>query len=166
MALFAKEKIMRKSIIDRDVEKPSISDAPWLDLEALAQVEVSSEDTQHPIEAAFALTRSSGWRAATPGQQIVRLLFDEPQNVRLIHLMFDEHDQERLQEYTLSWRSGGGQPYREIVRQQYTFSPPTTVREVEDYRVNLDQCAGLELSIIPDVRGSAVRASIAQFRVA
>jgi hypothetical protein len=157
---------MRKRIINRDIGKPSPGHEAWLDLESLAQVEVSSEDSQHPIEAAFALNASSGWRAATPGQQLVRLLFDEPQNVRLIHLIFDEHDQERLQEYTLSWCPGAGQPYREIVRQQYTFSPPTTAREVEDYRVNLDRCAGLELSIIPDVRGSAVRASIAQFRVA
>jgi hypothetical protein len=157
---------MRKRIINREPGKPSPVEEAWLDLESLAQVEVSSEDSQHPIEAAFALNASSGWRAATPGQQTIRLLFDEPQNVRLIHLIFDEHDQERLQEYTLSWCPGGGQPYREIVRQQYTFSPPTTAREVEDYRVNLDRCAGLELSIIPDVRGSAVRASIAQFRVA
>jgi hypothetical protein len=157
---------MRKRIINRDIGKPSPGHEAWLDLESLAQVEVSSEDSQHPIEAAFALNASSGWRAATPGQQLVRLLFDEPQDVRLIHLIFDEHDQERLQEYTLSWCPGNGQPYREIVRQQYTFSPPTTTTEVEDYRVNLDRCAGLELSIIPDVRGSAVRASIAQFRLA
>ena len=147
-------------------ENPSPVDEAWLDLESLAQVEVSSEESQHPIEAAFALNASSGWRAATPGKQIVRLLFDEPQNVRLIHLVFDEHEQERLQEYTLRWCPGNGQPYREIVRQQYTFSPPTTTREVEDYRVNLDRCAELELSIVPDVRGSAVRASIAQFRLA
>jgi hypothetical protein len=157
---------MRKRVINRDIGKPSPVDEAWLDLESLSQVEVSSEDSQHPIEAAFALNSPSGWRAATPGQQIVRLLFDEPQNVRLIHLVFDEHDQERLQEYTLRWCSGDGQPYREIVRQQYTFSPPTTTTEVEDYRVNLDRCVGLELSIIPDVRGSAVRASIAQFGLA
>ena len=158
---------MRKRIINRITEKPPATDEAWLDLESVAHVEVSSEDPQHPIEAAFTLTpSSSGWRAATSGQQIVRLFFDEPQNVRLIHLMFEEHKQERLQEYTLRWCTGGGQPFGEIVRQQYTFSPPTTSREVEDYRVNLDRCAGLELSIIPDVRGSEVRASIAQFRVA
>jgi hypothetical protein len=157
---------MRKRIINHDPGKSSAVDDTWLNLESLARVEVSSEDPQNPIEAAFELNPSSGWRAATLGQQIVRLLFDEPQNVRLIHLVFDEHEQERLQEYALSWCPGGGQPYREIVRQQYTFSPPTTSREVEDHRVNLDGCTGLELSIIPDVRGSAVRASIAQFRMA
>jgi hypothetical protein len=157
---------MRKRIINRDIGKSSPADQAWLDLEKLAMVEVSSEEPQHPVEAALVPSASSGWRAAAPGQQTVRLIFDEPQNVRLIHLVFNENEQERLQEYTLRWSSGGGQPYREVVRQQYTFSPPTTSREIEDYNVNLDSCAELELSIVPDLRGSAVHASIAEFRLA
>ena len=156
---------MRKRIINHDNERSSPQNQGWLDLEKLASVEVSSEEAQHPIEAALLPGASSGWRAAAPGQQIVRLVFDKPQNLRLIHLVFDEHEQERLQEYTLRWTSGDGQPYREIVRQQYTFSPPTTATEVEDYKVNLDSCAELELSIVPDLRGSAAHASIAEFRL-
>jgi hypothetical protein len=157
---------MRKRIINRDTGKSSPAEQAWLDLESLAQVEVSSEEFQHPVEAALVPSAFSGWRAAAPGQQTVRLLFDEPQNIRLIHLVFDEHEQERVQEYTLRWCSSVGQPYREIVRQQYTFSPPTTSREVEDYQVDLDRCAELELSIVPDLRGSAAHASIAEFRLA
>ena len=156
---------MRKHIVNRERNSLPL-DKPWLDLESLAQVEVSSEEAEHPIEAALLPGASSGWRAAAPGQQLVRLMFDEPQNLRLIHLVFDEHEQERLQEYTLRWCSSAGQPYREIVRQQYNFSPPTTSREIEDYNVNLDSCAELELSIVPDLRGSAAHASIAEFRLA
>jgi hypothetical protein len=162
----AKEKYMRKRVLNHDDQRSSPVDEGWLDLGQLAKVEVSSEEAQHPIEAALLPGASSGWRAAEPGQQIIRLMFDEPQNLRLIHLVFDEHEQERLQEYTLRWSSGVGQPYREIVRQQYTFSPPTTTTEVEDYKVNLDSCAELELSIVPDLRGSAAHASIAEFRLA
>ena len=156
---------MRKHIVKRERNSLPL-DKPWLDLESLAQVEVSSEEAEHPIEAALLPGASSGWRAAAPGQQVVRLMFDKPQNLRLIHLVFDEHEQERLQEYTLRWCSSVGQPYREIVRQQYNFSPPTTSREIEDYKVNLDSCAELELSIVPDLRGSAAHASIAEFRLA
>ncbi len=156
---------MRKRIIDHGI-KSSPDDQAWLELESLAQVEVSSEQAQHPIEAALVPGASPGWRAAAPGQQVIRLMFDEPQNLRRIHLVFDEHERERLQEYTLRWSSGDGQPYCEIVRQQYTFSPPTTTTEVEDYKVNLDSCAELELSIVPDLRGSAAHASIAEFRLA
>ena len=155
---------MRKLIVNRERKSLSL-DKAWLDLESVAQVEVSSEEAQRPIEAALVPGSSSGWRAAEPGQQLVRLIFDKPQNLRLIHLVFDEHEQERLQEYTLRWCSGVGQPYREIVRQQYNFSPPTTTTEVEDYNVNLDSCAELELTIFPDLRGSAAHASIAQFRL-
>jgi hypothetical protein len=159
---------MRKRIINHDKKSSPVDkvDNAWLQLEFLAQVEVSSEEEQHPIEAALVPGASSGWRAAAPGPQIIRLIFDEPQNLRLIHLVFDEHKQERLQEYTLRWSSGAGQPYREIVRQQYNFSPPTTTRELEDYNVNLDSCAELELSIVPDLRGSAAQASVAEFRLA
>ena len=156
---------MRKRIIESHRSSLSL-DQPWLDLESLAQVEVSSEEAQHPIEAALVPDAARGWRAAAPGQQIVRLMFDEPQNLRLIHLVFDEHEEERLQEYTLRWCSGAGQPYREIVRQQYNFSPPASSREIEDFNVNLDSCAELELSIIPDLKGSAAHASIAEFRLA
>lgn len=157
---------MRKRIINHDDQKTSPGNEGWLELEKLAQVAVSSEQAQHPIEAALVPGISSGWRAAEPGQQIIRLMFDEPQNLRLIHLVFDEHEQERLQEYTLRWSSGVGQPYREIVRQQYNFSPPTTTTEVEDYNVHLDSCAELELNIFPDLRGSPAHASIAEFRLA
>ncbi len=156
---------MRKRITKSDRESPALDQA-WLELESLAQVEVSSEEAQHPIEAALVPGASSGWRAAAPGQQLVRLIFDEPQTLRLIHLVFDEHEQERQQQYTLRWTSGLGQPYREIVRQQYNFSPPTTTTEVEDHRVNLDSCTELELSIVPDLRGSAAHASIVEFRLA
>ena len=157
---------MRKRIINHGTQRYSPVQERWVDLEKLAQVEVSSEQAQHPIEAALLPGGSSGWRAAAPGQQIVRLMFDEPQNLRLIHLVFDEHEQERLQEYTLRWSPGGGEPYREIVRQQYNFSPPATTAQVEDYNVNLDNCAELELSIVPDLRGSAAHASSAEVRLA
>ena len=157
---------MRKRIINHDAQKYVPGDEGWLDLEKLSQVEVSSEEAQRPIEAALLPGGSAGWRAALPGQQLVRLMFDKPQNLRQIHLVFDERDQERLQEYTLRWSSSVGGPYREIVRQQYNFSPPTTTTEVEDHTVNLDSCAELELSIVPDLRGSAAHAAILEFRMA
>jgi hypothetical protein len=58
------------------------------------------------------------------------------------------------------------QSYREIVGQQYNFSPPGATREVEDYEVNLDGVTVLEMKIVPDIsRGSAV-ASLAELRIA
>ena len=56
----------------------AIPDQDWLDMEQLAQVEVTSEDSAHPIEAALVPGGESGWRAAQPGEQTIRLIFDQP----------------------------------------------------------------------------------------
>jgi hypothetical protein len=57
------ETFMRKRLINSG---PPAAE-PWLDLETLARVEISSEDATHPIE--FALTdRGGGWKAAHDGE--------------------------------------------------------------------------------------------------
>ena len=66
----------------------------------------------------------------------------------------------------LRWSPDGGQSYREIVRQQYNFSPPAVTREFEDYAVDLAGVTTLELRIVPDVSGGDARASLAQLRIA
>jgi hypothetical protein len=66
----------------------------------------------------------------------------------------------------LRWSPDGGQPYRDIVRQQYTFSPPSTSREVEEFNVDLDGVMTLELKIIPSISGDAIRASLTQLQLA
>src|SRR5438309_1916669 len=125
--------LMRKRMINQDTGNVSLSNQQWLNVEHLAQVEVSSEDAAHPIESALIPSTGPGWRAGQPGQQTVRLLFDAPQMVRHIRLLFKEDGQERTQEFVLRWSSDGGQSYREIVRQQYNFSPPGSTSECEDY---------------------------------
>ena len=157
---------MRKRIINQGTEGVSPSNQPWLNLENLAQVEVTSEDAAHPIESALIPSVGPGWRAAQPGQQTVRLLFDEPQRVRHIRLLFQEDERQRTQQFVLRWSSDRGQSYREIVRQQYNFSPPGTTSECEDYTVDLDGVTALELSIVPDIGGGATRASLAELRIA
>ena len=157
---------MRKRIIDHGPEKAATADKNWLDLEALAQVEVSSEEAAHPIESALILNAGPGWRAAQPGKQTVRLLFDKPQNIRSIRLVFQENEQARTQEFLLRWSPDSGQSYREIARQQYNFSPAGTTGELEDYTVDLRGVTALELVIVPDISGGSAHASIAQLRLA
>jgi hypothetical protein len=154
-----------KRIIAQDAPDVSSSNQHWLKVDALAQVEVTSEDPAHPIESGLLPGAESGWRAAQPGPQTVRLLFDEPQKIKQLHLEFYENELERTQQFVLRW-SKRGQPYREIVRQQYNFSPLGTTRECEDYRVDLDGVTTLELTIVPDISGGPARASLAQLRLA
>jgi len=157
---------MRKRIIGHGPRDVASAEPGWLDLERLAQVEITSEDAGYPIESALIPGTGLGWRAAQPGEQTIRLLFDEPLRLKLIHLAFHEDEQERTQEFVLRWSSDGGQSYREILRQQYNFSPPDAAREVEDYDLDLDGVTALELKIVPDISGGGARASLAQLRLA
>jgi hypothetical protein len=135
-------------------------------LQRFAQVELTTEDAAHPIEAALIPGFGSGWRAAQAGEQTIRLLFDESQRIRRIQLLFYEDQQVRTQEFLLRWSPDAGQSYREIVRQQYNFSPPDMTREFEDYTVDLVGVTALELKIVPNITGGDVRASIAHLRIA
>ena len=157
---------MRKRIVNQEAEGVSNADKDWLDLEGLAQAEVPSEDAAHLIESALIPRNGSGWRAAKPGKQTIRLLFDKPQKIRTIRLVFQEDEQERTQEFVLRWSSDGGQSYREIARQQYNFSPGGSNQELEDYTVDLNGLTTLELVIVPDISRGSAHASIAQLRLA
>ena len=157
---------MRKRIIGPSLRDISGAEPGWLDLERLAQVEITSEDVGYPIESALIPGAGPGWRAAQPGEQTIRLLFDEPLRLRRIHLVFHEGEQERTQEFVLRGSADGGQSYREILRQQYNFSPPEAAREVEDYDLDLNGVTTLELRIVPDISGGGARASLAQLRLA
>ncbi len=156
---------MRKQIIGHGPGKDAVDEPVWIDLERLAQVEITSEDVDHPIESALIPRVGPGWRAAQPGEQTIRLRFDEPLSIKRIRLVFHAEEQERTQEFVLRWSPDGGQSYREIVRQQYNFSPGAAL-ELEDYEFDLDGVTGLELSIVPDISGGSARASLAQLRLA
>jgi hypothetical protein len=157
---------MLKRIIGQETQNVAPSDPQWFNVDALAQVEITSEEAAHPIESGLLPGIESGWRAAQPGPQTVRLVFDQPQRIKRLHLEFHEDELERTQQFVLRWSSNGGQSYREIVRQQYNFSPPATTREREDYPVDLDGVTTLELTIVPDISGGPARASLAQLRLA
>jgi hypothetical protein len=157
---------MRKRIIGRGPSEVSAAEAGWIDLERLAQVEITSEEIDYPIESALIPGTGSGWRAAQPGEQTIRLRFDQPLRLQRLRLVFHEDEQERTQEFVLRWSPDGGQSYREIVRQQYNFSPPGDAHESEDYDVDLDGVTVLELRIVPDISRGSARASLAQLRIA
>jgi len=157
---------MRKRTISPVRPKTSPPEKEWLNLEELAQVEITSEDSACPIESALLQSAGPGWRAAQPGEQTIRLIFDQPQQVKRIWLVFVESQAERTQEFVLRWSPDGGHSFRDIVRQQWNFSPPGAVREAEDYLVDLSGVTVLELNIVPNKSGGEARASLAQLRLA
>ncbi len=137
----------------------------WVDVERAAVVEMTSEEKGYPVESAFLSREMRGWRSAEPGPQTIRLIFDQPQELKQISLVFEEKESPRTQEFALRWSSDGGSSFREIVRQQWNFSPPETIREVEEYQVELSNVTVLELVIVPNMSGGAARASLKSLRM-
>lgn len=156
---------VRKNLIAPISQADPASDQVWLDMERIASVEVTSEQPGYPIESALR-GDSRGWRAANPGTQIVRMIFDQPQTLRRIWLVFEDSENARNQEFVLRWSRGQESSFREIVRQPWNFSPGGSVRENEDYTVHLSEVGILELIIVPDKSGGDVRACLRSFRVA
>jgi hypothetical protein len=157
---------MRKRLISAKPRDRVSFNEGGLDLADLGMVEITSEDEAYPIECALQLGEGRGWRAAEPGPQIIRLLFDQAQELKHIWLVFEENEIQRTQEFALRWSPDHGRSFREIVRQQWNFSPPGTVLETEDYTVDLSDVTVLELRILPDQSGGEARASLASLRLA
>jgi hypothetical protein len=156
---------MRKHLITPIPQNAPPLDEGWLDLDDAAVVEITSEEKEYPVESALVSGEMRGWRAADSGTQTIRLIFDEPQRLTRISLVFEETETERTQEFVLRWSPDGGRSFREIVRQQWNFSSPKTTREVEEFQVELSDVTVLELVIVPDISRGSARASLKSLRL-
>jgi hypothetical protein len=105
-----------------------------------------------------------GWRASEPGIQTIRLVFDQPQQLKRIGIVFEKKECSRTQEFVLRWSSDRNS-FRERVRQQWNFSSPDSIRQMEEYQVDLRNLTVLELSIIPSINGGTARASLTSLRL-
>ncbi|MBL8397678.1 MAG: carbohydrate-binding protein [Candidatus Accumulibacter sp.] len=156
---------MRKRLIEHPPSPTASASATWLDLEQLAEVELSSEDRDWPIEEALS-AGGRGWRAGTPGKQRISLLFTPARALHRIQLRFIETSTARTQEFLLRWSPDGGGSYHEIIRQQWNFSPDGSTVELEDLQVDLAGVTVLELLLIPDIANPQAVASLAELRLA
>jgi hypothetical protein len=157
--------IMRKHLIAPISHERAPFPSGWLDLSKVAVAEITSENGAYPIECALLPGDTRGWRAGAPGTQTIRLIFDEPQTLKRISLAFEETETKRTQEFVLRWSPDAGQSYRDIVRQQWNFSPPDTISEIETYTVDLSNVTVLELVIVPDQSGGQAHASLENLRL-
>jgi hypothetical protein len=154
--------MLRKQIIGAAREAPSATTGD-IDIAAVATVLVTSEDPEHPVEHAFDGHRGPGgtrWVAGEPGEQALILAFVAPQAIRRVALEVEELVVPRTQEIQLAVSHDGGQTYRELLRQEYNFSPPGTTFEREDWAVDSNAVTHLRLVIRPDKGGKPCRATI------
>jgi hypothetical protein len=151
---------MRKCQISAIPPSAVPSGQAWLDVDCTPFVEVTSEENGYPIDSALLGVEDRGWRAANSGTQTIRLIFDEPQQFKHIRFVFEESENTRTQEFVLRWSLNAGHSFREVVRQQWNFSSPDSLRETEDYAAELSDVTVLDLTFVPDKSGGAARASL------
>jgi len=155
--------MVRKRVLNKGDMPATKHDSPDASGEGMsipdsATVMVTSEMSEHPIDHMFDGhhgPRSTKWVAGEAGDQSVILAFDTPCNLRKVSLEVEETDVERTQELTLAISHDGGQTYREVLRQEYTFSPPGTTFEREEWCVPAVSVTNLWVWLRPD-KGKAV----------
>ena len=97
---------MRKRQISPTPSGVLPSSQDWLDVDRTAFVEVTSEENGYPIESALLGVEGRGWRAANSGTQTIRVIFDEPQKLRRIVLVFEEYAHSRVRPAMVSCHRG------------------------------------------------------------
>jgi hypothetical protein len=157
---------MMRKIVKKAETESTPENASWLDVTTIAQVEVTSEDSQHPIESVFVEENEGGWRASEPGKQTIRLYFDQPQRIRRIWLCFLEMQVERTQQFSLHWSKNKTDALRPLFQQQWNFSPSGSTSQIEDYAVELDDVWMLQLVIDPDISRGPAPATLQSWRIA
>src|SRR5262245_39768441 len=133
------------------------------DIAAIATMWVTSEAADAPIDHVFDQhggPRGRRWVAAEPGEQRLILGFNTPQTLRTIHVEVEEPEVSRTQVLHMSVSYDGGQTYQELRRQEYTFSPPGTTFEREEWSVTVEVATHLQLVITPDKGGAPCRATL------
>jgi|HubBroStandDraft_1064217.scaffolds.fasta_scaffold187701_2 hypothetical protein len=102
---------MRKILIAQPtIQAKALPEREWLDLESLARIELTSEEPNAPIDAALASGKEPGWHAAARGEQIIRIVFDQPRDLQRIRLEFYETENERTRNLLFVGRAGQMDP--------------------------------------------------------
>jgi hypothetical protein len=154
--------MLRKHLLtDHPAER--VAEPGEKDIAALATVWVTSEAADYPIDNVLDSHRGPGgsrWIAGEPGPQRLLLVFDAPQALRLLRLEVEERDVSRTQELEVAMSRDGGHTYQTLLRQEYTFSPPGTTFEREEWVILAEGVTHLQLVITPDKGGAPCHATL------
>ena len=160
--------MLRKQIIQDQPEAEPERMTGAKDIAATATVLVSSESPDHPVDHLFDSRDGRGgtrWVAAADGEQTVIVAFDTPQTVREVGLETEELQASRTQALVLSVSQDGGRTYREVLRQEFTFSPPTTTFEREKWSVPADGVTHVRVVVQPDKGNAPRRATLTSLTI-
>ena len=162
--------MLRKLIIPapHPADPRTSDEAEGMYIPELATVLVTSEAAEHPVDCLFDGHNGPGgtrWVAAVDGEQELILAFDTPQTIQEVGLQTEELQASRTQVLTLALSQNGGRTYREILRQEFNFSPPGTTFERERWIVPATMVSHLRVTIRPDKGDKPGRASLTSLTI-
>ncbi|MDO8735343.1 MAG: discoidin domain-containing protein [Elusimicrobiota bacterium] len=161
---------LRKRIATHPEEGKNQKEGRILDLINNAEVIITSEDKGHPVDNLVDGSRgrgSSQWLAGTSGPQVLIFKFDKPHHITEIVYEIEETKDTRTQEILLETSSDAGEKYRELVRQEYNFSPSGSTFQKEVVTVNIHGATSIKMSIKPDKGVASFKAKLnyIEFRI-
>ena len=162
---------LRKRIATRPEEVKNQKEGPILDLLNNAEVIITSEAEGHPVDNLIDGSRgrgSSQWLAGTSGPQVLIFKFDTPQHITEIVYEIEETKDTRTQEILLEASGAAADKYRELVRQEYNFSPSGSTFQKEVVTVKIPVTTSIKMTIKPDKGNASFKAKLnyIEFRLA
>jgi F5/8 type C domain len=148
---------LRKRPLEADAAASGCA-ANEIDIVSRATISYSSEDPAHPVE--HLLDGQSGpgatrWMSAHADTiEHIVLQFDRPQTISRLVYEVEEATRERTQEVRVEVSEDGARTYRQILVQEYNFSPRGATCQREEQRLDLDRVTHLRLTIVPNKNGS------------
>lgn len=153
---FSSSSGVRKRLLPKEGENPAF--AGEIDISSHAVLAYTSDDPDHPIENLIDGSHGRGstfWTGAAPNttERIV-VEFDQPQSVSCMIYEVEECSCERTQEVRVEVSSDAARTYRQVLVQEYTFSPAGATFQRQEQRFNLPSITHLRVTIVPDKHGS------------
>jgi F5/8 type C domain len=150
---------MRKRLMSEQSVRPS-ERPDEINIASRATLAYSSEDPAHPLEHLIDGHYGRGsthWASArTNATERIVLEFDHPQQISCLVYEVEECWQERTQEVRVEVSADHGRTYRQVLVQEYTFSPQGAIFQHEELRLELPAITHLSLTIVPNKSGSGV----------
>lgn len=155
---------LRKKIISSVTAGAAIPDpANTIDIIRNAEVIATSESESCPLDNIVDGSTgpgSSQWEAGSTGAQTLIFKFDVPQNITGIDYEIEEREVARTQEVCFDVSIDSGAHFREILRQEYNFSPNGSTYQREELKLDIPQVTELKMTIKPDKGNHECRAKL------
>lgn len=139
-----------------------------IDCTHAASISYTSEEKGHPIDCLFDGHCGPGaprWLSgrADSVERLV-LAFDEPTSISRLMYEVEETECPRTQEIRLEVSHDHEHTYRQVLVQEYAFSPRGATFQKEDVRMEAQRVTHLRIVVVPNKSGSG-RASLTSLRL-